>query len=128
MDCSGPVPQNNCWAITNFRNWKVSQFGSVSGADRMKSEIYARGPIACGIMATEKFDQYTGGIYSEKSSSVAINHIISVVGWGIESGVEYWVGRNSWGTYWGEYGFFRIKMHGDNLGIESGCYWAVPIM
>jgi len=25
-------------------------------------------------------------------------------------------------------GFFRIKMGSDNLGIESGCYWAVPVV
>jgi cathepsin X len=39
---------------------------------------------------------------------------------------EYWIGRNSWGTYWGEYGFFRLKMHHDNLGIETACVWAAP--
>ena len=37
------------------------------------------------------------------------------------------IGRNSWGTYWGEAGFFRIKMHGENLGIESDCTWALPV-
>ena len=40
----------------------------------MKSEIYARGPIACGIMATEGFDEYTGGVYSEKQTDIEINH------------------------------------------------------
>ena len=41
---------------------------------------------------------------------------------------RYWIGRNSWGTYWGENGFFRI-VRGDarmNLGIENDCTWATP--
>lgn len=37
------------------------------------------------------------------------------------------IGRNSWGTYWGENGWFRIKMHHNNLGIEQDCDWGVPI-
>lgn len=95
----------------------------------MKAEIYANGPISCGIHVTDQFEwTYTGGIYSEKVLLPIINHEISVVGYGYDevSQQEYWIGRNSWGTYWGEYGFFRIKMHGDNLAIETDCVAGLP--
>lgn len=130
--CVPPAPresesgQDKCTAVTNFTRYFVSEYGSVSGADNMKAEIYMRGPIACGMDVTDAFEKYTGGVYSEYSFWPMINHEISVLGWGVENGTEYWVGRNSWGTYWGEHGFFRIKMNSDNLGIESDCSWGVP--
>lgn len=107
-----------CEAVTTQQMYYVSEFGSVKGADKMKAEIFARGPIGCGIAADDAFEAYTGGIYSESKRINMVNHEISIAGWGVEDGVEYWIGRNSWGTWWGEGGWFRIKMGGDNLNIE----------
>ncbi|RLN96924.1 hypothetical protein BBJ28_00003383 [Nothophytophthora sp. Chile5] len=115
-----------CEPVKKFKKYYVSEYGSVSGADRMKAEIYKRGPIGCGVHATAKFEAYTGGIYSEHVMFPMINHEISVAGWGYdeESDTEYWIGRNS---YWGENGWFKMAMHHNNLGIEQDCDWGVPI-
>lgn len=93
----------------------------------MKAEIFARGPIGCGIDATSKLEAYTGGIFSEWSLLPMLNHEVSLVGWGNDGTSEYWIMRNSWGSYWGENGFARILMHKDNLGLETECDWGVPL-
>jgi len=126
--CETCDPKDGCSAISKFPNYKVSQYGGVKGADKMKAEIYARGPIGCGIDATSKLENYTSGIFSEKRSFISINHEVAVVGWGVSNGIEYWHMRNSWGTYWGERGYARVQMHKDNLGLETDCDWRVPVL
>merc|ERR1712070_1364302 len=107
-DCTWPPPPegqsglDKCWAV-DYRKYYVSKLQFFeSGADEMKADLYHLGPIACGIQATPKFEQtYKGGIYREKIENPSLNHEISIVGWGTDDdGVEYWIGRNSWGTYW----------------------------
>ena len=96
-NASDPFTPGHCSKVPNPLVYKVGDHGSVSGADKIKAEIYARGPIGAGVDATKNFDAYTGGVYSEKKLFTMINHEISVYGWGTDNGVDYWIGRNSWG-------------------------------
>jgi cathepsin X len=100
----------------------------VNFADAMKADLYKYGPISCGMMVTDGFEAYTGGIYSENNIYPQLNHEISVVGWGKDekTGDDFWIGRNSWGSYWGEDGFFRIATGDNGLGIGYDCIAAIP--
>lgn len=71
--------------------------------DAIMAEIYARGSVAATINA-EPIVGYRGGIFTDDSHSTMTNHIVSIVGWGMDEDTEtkYWIVRNSWGQYWGE--------------------------
>lgn len=120
-----------CVAIEQYPNATVADFGAVRGSADMMDEIYKNGPIACGINA-EDIVEYTGGIHDAPHKPKIINHIISVVGWGYQpqtetlAATQYWIIRNSWGSYWGEMGFMRLVLGDNQLGIEKTCAYATP--
>lgn len=115
-----------CQELHYYPNATISEYGrSPNSADAIKAEIYARGPVAAGVNAVEILE-YTGGVVDMPYKSRGVDHIVSIVGWGSDAGGQHWVVRNSWGEYWGERGFFRIRMGGNQLGIEGQVSWANP--
>lgn len=124
--CQNCLPDKGCFAQPKYQKYYVSEYGTTLGEEQMKAEIFARGPIACSVAVTDEFEAYTGGIFDDKTNTTATDHAISVVGWGEENNVPYWVVRNSWGTFWGENGWFRLIRGINNLGIEGECAFGVP--
>lgn len=123
---------------SDYNRLTVSDYGELNSVEEMKVEIMTRGPITCGIDATDAMDTFKGAeVYMEYKERPSINHVISVVGWGAtDDGIPYWVVRNSWGQPWAEEGFFRIvtsewtDKNGKsgafyNLAIEEECEYAV---
>jgi len=124
--CINCDPTKGCYAVEEYPKVTLSEYGSVTGDDNIMAEIAARGPVSAYINANcLEEPEYTGGIVKYDSCNTrTTNHAIQLNGWGTENGVDYWIGRNSWGTYWGEHGFFRIVRGG---AYKPGtAYWAVP--
>jgi len=121
-----PESGGKCVAITKYPNVTISDYGSISGADAMQKEIYARGPISCGVDA-EPLVEYTGGIVTDADPSGYVNHVVSIVGWGYDaaSSAQYWIMRNNWGEYWGNMGYAYVEMGNDAVKLEEQCSWAV---
>lgn len=113
-----------CTALDHYPNASVTAYGVVSGEADILREVHDHGPVACSIAAEPILD-YTGGIASSRQRGI-IDHVVSIVGYGVEDGVPYWHVRNSWGESWGEMGFFRIERGTNQAWIESECAWATP--
>ena len=52
---------------------------------------------------------YSSGIITCSPSQTTPNHAMLLVGYGIEDGVKYMIFRNSWGDWWGENGYGKLK-------------------
>jgi len=75
----------------------------------LKSAIDA-GPTCVSVDAANNYFQgYTSGILNTTSCGTNLDHAITAVGYGTESGQGYFIVRNSWGSSWGESGYIRIS-------------------
>ena len=70
------------------------------------------------------YPEWDGGVYWYKSGEFVFGHVVTIVGfndsWG-NSDEGYWICKNSWGTNWGEDGWFRIA-YGE-CKIENNVYF-----
>ena len=101
-----------------------------SGDISMMKLALSHQPIAAALDASMiSFQSYSSGILDDDHhcSKTALNHSVLLIGYGHDyDGNEYWIGKNYWGTNWGEHGYFRIAMTvGDAgiCGIQSNAVW-----
>jgi cathepsin X len=125
--CRNCDPGTDCYIPDSYYIYQVDEYAGVYGEDDIMQEVYQRGPVACGVSVTDALENYTSGIFIDDTGRTENDHEVSIVGWGEEDGQKYWKIRNSWGSHWGEQGFFKLIRGVNNLNIESNCTWATPV-
>ena len=86
------------------------------------------GPVSIGVDASAMaFRFYKKGII-HRFCGTEIDHAVLLVGYGKEGNTPYWLVKNSWGSDWGENGYFRVyrDMSKNDEGIcgvqQTPCY------
>jgi cathepsin L len=95
-----------------------------NGAQVMDA-LVTQGPLAVAVVGSG-IQGYDSGVLNKCRSNV-VDHAVVMMGFGQDSksGLKYWNIRNSWGTYWGEDGFFRLQRHYAQgaKGSSEPCGW-----
>ena len=87
--------------------YKILNHGSVSATvSAIKDALVNYGPLVTTFSVYSDFFSYNGGIYSNTTGTYQGGHAVLIVGY--DDVNECFIAKNSWGSGWGEAGFFRI--------------------
>ncbi len=102
--------------LTRIKNYKA-----LGSASAMKGWISTKGPIITAFDVYQDFFAYKNGVYKHVTGGKVGGHCVSIIGY--DDGRKCWICKNSWGTRWGDHGFFQIA-YGD-CRIDSWGMWGV---
>jgi hypothetical protein len=112
--CSGWT--NGDYHITGW-HWVAT---TAPTADGLESALVTYGPLVTTMNVYSDFFSYTSGIYSHVSGNYQGGHAILIVGY--DHAGQYFIVKNSWGTGWGENGYFRIAYTQLINSVQFGAY------
>ena len=93
--------------------------------DMLVDAVGRFGPVSVAFQVASDFQHYSGGVYTSTvcgSGPEDVNHAVLAVGYDhdAESGLDYWIVKNSWGTEWGvENGYFFMERGRNMCGVAD---------
>jgi len=116
--CANKCADSESWSSSKV---KAKSAYAIKGVSNMQKEIMTNGPIQVAFKVYKSFMSYKTGVYSKHWYELIPEggHAVKIIGWGTESGTDYWLVANSWNTNWGDEGTFKIKRGVDECGMET---------
>lgn len=118
-NCSDVTCSDRC-SDWEERLTRIDETGQVTDISGIKEAIASIGPVAAALGVGSGYGAYWDGDIYRCTNDNGSNHVISLVGY--DDAGEYWIGKNSWGSGWGDGGFFKIG-YGE-CNIESSVNYA----
>ncbi|CAM8981586.1 unnamed protein product [Rhodiola kirilowii] len=90
--------------------------------DELKHAVGAVRPVSVAFEVVSGFRFYSEGVYTSDSCGrdpMDVNHAVLAVGYGVEDGVPYWLIKNSWGSSWGDHGYFKMELGKNMCGVAT---------
>lgn len=85
--------------------------------NKIKSALL-KGPLLSSMILYEDLEFYKSGVYRYATGNKLGSHAVVIVGWSDSD--RAWIVRNSWGSKWGEGGFFKAAW--DDTNVLVGRY------
>ncbi|WKX92829.1 hypothetical protein Q1695_010678 [Nippostrongylus brasiliensis] len=102
--------------IKNYRMLSTNE-------DIIADWIAANGPATFGMNVTKAMYSYRSGVFSPSKEDCEKHslgsHALTFIGYGTENGQPFWLVKNSWGSQWGQNGFFKLQRGQNVCGLAN---------
>ncbi|MHC1574328.1 MAG: C1 family peptidase [Candidatus Methanogasteraceae archaeon] len=125
LNCGGSCLCDDCTPVKRVDGYRLAT-NNGSEIDVIKSAIYDHGPVTMSFYWNSG-GNYTnstwGTVYDYYPSPESANHLVSIIGWNNSvphpdpdhDGTGAWIVKNSWGTGWGNDGYFYLAYNSSSV-------------
>lgn len=99
---------------------KIGKWQELINIDQRKERLDKNGPMIACMAVYRDFFGYKDGVYRHVTGDLAGYHAISCIGYSEEE--KCWICKNSWGTDWGNQGFFKIAYGEADIDTRFAMY------
>uniref|UniRef100_T1KRL8 Peptidase C1A papain C-terminal domain-containing protein n=2 Tax=Tetranychus urticae TaxID=32264 RepID=T1KRL8_TETUR len=116
-----------CKYSASKRGASISSYVNIpQGNENALLQAVAQRVVSVAVDAEFDLQLYHSGVLkSTVCSPQALNHGVTVVGYGVDNGTPYWLIKNSWGADFGENGYFRLYRGNNMCGVAEDASYPV---